>query len=1761
MKILKKVILTFAIFLACFGVAKIYAYSSAVVTGIETFTDTTGKDKTKINGMVLDLDKGTYVIGINVNATENPKAAFSIKGKPFIVNNPVDKSLFTFTTNIKEGLNSPAFQTSAFVEKQDQTTIPEIKEPITPVSGEQECYISYKYKFFCPENPSTSQIAQKTERRGLDIVFVIDRSETVSSIISNMKTAVLGILGKLDSNIDRVGIVSFGNYGTRLFELGNNFSAARTIINNWKAGDKSTNIADGLKKAGEMFDSGSEGENRKIMILVSDGIANSSTSGECPDNQSYPVTQNKCTNDALAQGRAVRSKGISLYTIGYNFAKTNAIKANAGSFAKSLMINVAGSSANFSESSDLANLLSHFDSIVKRSTFYIKKTIGACQNVTIRFNHNGKYEFAPAYSDAYKGTDGTGISWNLGDVDKKGEGANFVIKGIFRRSSGNDINSIGQGIGFGDFEISYKDSKGVIKEIGYSHKDILENMVEYPIIENPVAGKIFLAAFSTNCNKDNLETIKKPVIPTQPEEPVIPTTPTTPTDAVEKEQMITLSREITPLDCEKVGVKLTLRCNGSETENKCRWSEFQQYSQNGQYVSGSLKVSDTKKASCKADITGTVSCTTGLLASGDSITIDFQLLARKKVDTQGNKLPISNPVVFFDENEGKNRSSSNYLIYHKNDAGDIDYIKINGGYSAQVQDCGQTIANNGELAVSRDVYPSQNCQEAKIKITIDCQNKNGCGMIAINEQLSATFGYDAVKIGRFNITAPSSLIVSASVVDQRNFSFPLSRSLNYQEKIIIEYSAKTSSSALTQTPNTSDSHIAYNGKRINIPVKQTTINQCVSNSEYNIQRTVEPIDCQMAKVNLRIKCNAKQGSGAYCSPVFIYDYLPQGAKHYHKNDSPRLSESGCSAHILPTGAFAGSNIFCHVRYQEMKDGDIKDLVYYIEFDENHTGLQSTTDVSRVSFMQSGRPVYMPDTKVDVKKCKSKLLVNIENIKEKCQELLVKGSLECVGDKGCDNILYQDIFPYGTRVENLSGEFLRSTITSNSGFIKNLPANEKRMFSYKLFLNRGGVYNQNITVFLNNQKIDSISGVENNISILSCEQSSMKTDLKVTPSGCQKAHVRFEIACSGTTNSGSSCDGFIGKHILSNGIKLIEGSLKSNDNKNYCKQDNIQNGIICNIPQGELKPNQLIIYEYDINFDSRLSGIMTDIFDHNQIVNQLVKTDGKRSEIPLLKNGDIARTQVQPCDCFVNISHNVPVDPFSYQGKNGRVWISNLSGSLFFDNTFAKEAAEYSCRAQNGWYYENYGYGFIGQQQINDLNSYCGQKGCPTDIMTIIVGNGAKVSINRGGKNYQLTPGIHFFNNLFYSERSKFYGDYFKAFANSDSVKTLCAKDLYPLGYRYYYELKDNTSPVPWGSMSVSCIPGKGSKQTIEEPTNPEKPSDTFIVKPFIANLLCIPDPEGSLITKDIMLISDHPDSIIESQRNNFISDLVIFSRTDILNRNKNIYNDRMGVMFVRDKNHNLTRLSYDSNVIENAIKNSYTANQKNGLRNLTGAVKEALLYFDQNKRQQTNYHSNHVVLITTGPINMNEIGTGNCADSSCFNEYSELKKTIEYYQKKGLIFHFISYDHSDANISNLISDNRFTPAVSLVKEQNPEYYLGNEFLRDLDIIASNIYRAGVPKYSGRCSNVDVEVALDPDVINIEGPIYIDNPEPIILKDSFGRPSIMRWKFSNPSQQLFTRYPINFYIKSKVEKGTVYKYIKTLKYTDGVGRTFNVQLPD
>lgn len=999
MEFFKKVILTFVIFLACFGVAKINAYSSAVVTGIESFTDESGKDKTKINGMVLDLDKGTYIVGINVNAVENPKASFLMKGKPFAVNNPIDKALFTFTTNIKEGLNSTGFNTTAFVEKQGESS--ETKEPASPVSGEQECYISYKYKFFCPEDPSISQIAQKTERRGLDIVFVIDRSETVSSIISNMKNAVLGILGKLDSNIDRVGIVSFGNYGTRLFELGNNFSAARTIINNWKAGDKSTNIADGLKKAGEMFGSGPEGGNKRIMILVSDGIANSSTSGECPDNQSYPVTQNKCTNDALAQARTVRSKGISLYTIGYNFAKTNLIKANAGNFAKSLMINVANSSANFSESSDLAKLLSHFDSIVKRNTFYIKKTVGACQNVAIRFNHNGKYEFMPVYSDAYKGIDGTGITWNLGDVDKKGEGASFVIKGIFGGNSGYDINSIGQGTGFGDFEISYKDSKGALKEIGYSHKDILENMVEYPIIENPVAGKLFLAAFSTNCNKDNLETIKKPVIPTQPEEPVIPTTPTTPTDAVEKEQMIALTREISPLDCEKVGVKLTLRCNGSETENKCRWSEFQQYSQNGQYVSGSLKVSDTKKASCKADITGTVSCTTGLLAAGDSVTVDFQLLARKKVDTQGNKLPISNPVIFFDENEGKNRSSSNYLIYHKNDAGDIDYIKINGDYSAQVQDCGQTIINNGDLTVSRDVYPSQNCQEAKIKMTIDCQNKNGCGMIAINEQLSATFGYDAVKVGRFNITAPSSMIVSASVADQRNFSFPLSRSLNYQEKIIIEYSAKTSSSALTQTPNTSDSHIAYNGRRINIPVKQTTINQCISNSEYDIQRTVEPIDCQMAKVNLRIKCNAKQGSGAYCSPVFIYDYLPQGAKHYHKNDSPRLSESGCSAHILPTGAFAGSNIFCHVRYQEMKDGDIKDLVYYIEFDENHTGLQSTTDVSRVSFMQSSRPIYMPDTKVDVKKCPKPFIEVQTSVKETdmCGIVRVNNKIFCKAPEG------------------------------------------------------------------------------------------------------------------------------------------------------------------------------------------------------------------------------------------------------------------------------------------------------------------------------------------------------------------------------------------------------------------------------------------------------------------------------------------------------------------------------------------------------------------------------------------------------------------------------------------------------------------------------------------------------------------------------------------------------------------------------------------
>lgn len=230
--------------------------------------------------------------------------------------------------------------------------------PKTFAKPAPSCRFSGNIEFSCP-----SEVVQYV-RPALNIVFVLDQSATMRGApLNNAKAAIKGLLAKLDKNFDKVAFVGFGAKGKVLLGMSSDYAKAGTALDAFVANEKLTNIADGILQARNLLSalplSSTSNPKRNIIVLVSDGVANAYTKGECPDSQSYPTSANTCTKDALNQAFYAKFSdkfAAKIYTIGFNFAQTDKIKPNAGAFAKSLMKNIASLPTTFSESEDLSKI-------------------------------------------------------------------------------------------------------------------------------------------------------------------------------------------------------------------------------------------------------------------------------------------------------------------------------------------------------------------------------------------------------------------------------------------------------------------------------------------------------------------------------------------------------------------------------------------------------------------------------------------------------------------------------------------------------------------------------------------------------------------------------------------------------------------------------------------------------------------------------------------------------------------------------------------------------------------------------------------------------------------------------------------------------------------------------------------------------------------------------------------------------------------------------------------------------------------------------------------------------------------------------------------------------------------------------------------------------------------------------------------------------------------------------------------------------------
>ncbi len=189
-----------------------------------------------------------------------------------------------------------------------------------------------------------------------NIMLVLDRSGSMASISSNpsepltdVKNTAINFLSQLESG-DSAGVVSFATHSSNPIDQGltGNLDLAKSAIQSMEIStsttDQNTNIADGLVSADMALSSTSDTVNKKVIILLTDGVP--TDPADLAKGTNFPTIY----AENIADG--IRKKGIDIYTIGLGQAVNGDILSN-----------IAGSADRFFSAPDTNTLSSIYAKI------------------------------------------------------------------------------------------------------------------------------------------------------------------------------------------------------------------------------------------------------------------------------------------------------------------------------------------------------------------------------------------------------------------------------------------------------------------------------------------------------------------------------------------------------------------------------------------------------------------------------------------------------------------------------------------------------------------------------------------------------------------------------------------------------------------------------------------------------------------------------------------------------------------------------------------------------------------------------------------------------------------------------------------------------------------------------------------------------------------------------------------------------------------------------------------------------------------------------------------------------------------------------------------------------------------------------------------------------------------------------------------------------------------------------------------------------
>ncbi|MDX2168928.1 MAG: VWA domain-containing protein [Deltaproteobacteria bacterium] len=248
-------------------------------------------------------------------------------------------------------------------------------------------------------------------RLPLDVMIVFDRSASMDDAggspaqpITDARNGAKTLVNSLNAATDRAGLTSFSSSANVDRPLTSTLANVNSSIDGLSV-TGNTNIAEGvLDGQGEIAANGRAAPTVRVMVVMSDGVANRRTTGtSC---SSTPTAHTACTLDAINKAAAAKAAGTYVFTIGLNL---NNLAPATAAIARDTLQQMASSSGAYFESPSSAQLQGIFSQIANIIT-----TLAGSNIVVTHVLPSGASYVSGSALPAPTSVSGQTLTWNLG---------------------------------------------------------------------------------------------------------------------------------------------------------------------------------------------------------------------------------------------------------------------------------------------------------------------------------------------------------------------------------------------------------------------------------------------------------------------------------------------------------------------------------------------------------------------------------------------------------------------------------------------------------------------------------------------------------------------------------------------------------------------------------------------------------------------------------------------------------------------------------------------------------------------------------------------------------------------------------------------------------------------------------------------------------------------------------------------------------------------------------------------------------------------------------------------------------------------------------------------------------------------------------------------------------------------------------------------------------------------------------------------------